>query len=331
MLPFYHPTTTLLLDDDGSFLESFRYRYCRSMRCEALTSPERALALLVADDSRFNRLTRASSPPAFELSGIEHEQGEAVVTIDLSWVDRLAEDPARFQAISVAIVDFAMPSMDGVEFCRRIKSHSCCKLLLTGKAGDHTAVQAFNEGLIDTFLVKQDAKLSERLPLELRKLSERYFSRLSASLAPLTVRGPGRFLSDAVFSETLQKHALWEGVSEYYLMLDPPGFRIVRGTGSATRLLVYDFDMMRAQLETAIAEEAPQGLVEQIERRKSLLHFPTPGGFYTREYASHWTAYTSPAVRIDGQEPWWVAEAPLYTMNGRPSVSSRNDDPRINQ
>ena len=220
--------------------------------------------------------------------------------------------------------------MSGVEFFRRIRSSPCGKLLLTGKAGDDTAVQAFNEGLIDTFLVKQDARLSERLPDELQKLSERYFTRLSAALDPLTKRGAGRFLSDASFAEQLQTHPVWHGVSEHYLMLDPPGLRLETSRGGA-RLLVYDQETMRAQLEAAIAENAPAALVEQLAAKQSLLHFPTPGGFFTGEYASRWASYTSTAVRIEGQEPWWVAKIPMPIMNGHTGALPETRLPGVNQ
>ena len=52
----------------------------------------------------------------------------------------------------VAVMDVAMPELNGMEFCRRITDPSIRKIVLTGKADEHVAVKSFNEGLIDRFI-----------------------------------------------------------------------------------------------------------------------------------------------------------------------------------
>ena len=63
-----------------------------------------------------------------------------------------------------------MPKMTGVEFCRAIRGLPVKTILLTGKASLETAISAFNEGVIDCFLQKQDSNVSTALRREIKRL-----------------------------------------------------------------------------------------------------------------------------------------------------------------
>ena len=63
----------------------------------------------------------------------------------------------RFGETSVVVVDFAMPQMNGEEFCRKLgqlKGNSVKIIMLTGEADEEMAVRLFNAGVIDKFLRK---------------------------------------------------------------------------------------------------------------------------------------------------------------------------------
>jgi CheY-like chemotaxis protein len=317
MLPLCFPTTVLMVDDDVTLLESFSYRYSSNFRTLTTSSPEMALQMLTADEARLRNLTQPQHSMALEYHEVESESSEALVAIDTSWIRRLYESPERAETISLIIVDYAMPSMTGVDLCRKIQHLMCRKLMLTGRAGDDTAVSAFNESLIDGFLVKHDPQLPRRLPQEVHRLNELYFERLCSPLAPLASQGATRFLGDKSFTEALKSHEYWSNVNEHYLNLDPPGFVVASPSSDVSLVLVYDEETMRAQLEAAQEEAAPAELLANLQRFESCLHFPTPNGFYTRDYAQNWKDHVSPATAIAGRERWWVAVVKAERLGGR--------------
>ena len=55
----------------------------------------------------------------------------------------------------VLLVDFAMPAMTGLEVLANLPDWMGCRVMLTGQADEHLAVNAFNSGYIDQFVPKQ--------------------------------------------------------------------------------------------------------------------------------------------------------------------------------
>src|SRR6185369_10734710 len=111
--------------------------------------------------------------------GSEVRFGDRLLRLQLSELRSVIDDRSRQQRVSVAVVDYDMPKMTGVEFCRAIRDLPVKTILLTGKAGLETAISAFNEGVIDCFLQKQDANVSSALRREIKRLQEEYFEDIS--------------------------------------------------------------------------------------------------------------------------------------------------------
>ena len=52
LLPLYHPTTCLVIDDDQLFLDSFGYNYADVALCATEQRPEQAIQRLLKDTER---------------------------------------------------------------------------------------------------------------------------------------------------------------------------------------------------------------------------------------------------------------------------------------
>ncbi|MFT3741115.1 MAG: response regulator [Gammaproteobacteria bacterium] len=74
--------------------------------------------------------------------------------LNLSKIQDIHLIPDRFAQPSVVVIDYDMPKINGIDVCRMLPDISVKKIMLTGKAGNKTGVGAFNEGLIDQFIVK---------------------------------------------------------------------------------------------------------------------------------------------------------------------------------
>lgn len=302
MNPIHHPTTILFVDDDPLFLESVEYTYGDRFLCRTAKSPDLALDMLRAEEATRWDIGRFVAPH----TGDSSPSGSRLFELRSSMLLDTAQSDTRFDIVSVVVVDFAMPSMSGVEFCRRIRELPAKKILLTGKTGDQTAVAAFNEQLIDVFLVKQDPEITPKLPREIERLAHSFFTDLFATFRSLTKNSDLAFLDEPVFEARFAAlHREFAGV-EYYLCSSPTRLLVVDAGGRTSSIVVYDEDAMRAQLETAEFMGAPEALLKRFRQRNAIAVFPTATGFYEPSYAASCLRYVHAAARLDGRARWWI-------------------------
>src|SRR5262249_9946622 len=74
----------------------------------------------------------------------------------LAAVHQKIYDPNRFSEISVVVIDYAMPGLNGLQICTQLRTNNSRFkiLMLTGEADEKLAVEAFNTRLIDKFMRK---------------------------------------------------------------------------------------------------------------------------------------------------------------------------------
>jgi CheY-like chemotaxis protein len=318
LLPLYHPTTCLVIDDDRLYLDSFNYNYADITLCATEHRPEHAIERLSRDAERTGlTIGEATLPPAGDGAACD-----PVVRLPASRIAAMAGDPARFSRISVAVIDFAMPGMTGVELCRRIKHLPVKKVLLTGKTGDSTAVAAFNEGLIDLFLVKHDPDLPSKLKRIIVEMQHGYFKALAAPLAPIAKLEDTAFLDDPGIVNWYHEFSAHVGAVEHYLLPSPPGLMLVDEAGKVTIAWICSPDRMRAQFEIATEEGAPGELLTMLRSGSVVLACPTPTGFYERKHAVDWQQYVLPCEDIAGKALWKVAIQQDPALS-RPALSLR--------
>jgi CheY-like chemotaxis protein len=307
MLPYDHPTTCLAIDDDKLFLESFSHRYGDDILCATESNPRAAIERLRAQSASLATAGAAVHSPIAPTPGGLNEEGELIFRVETNSIVQIARRLERFSHISVVVVDYAMPAMTGIEFCRAIKDFPVRKILLTGKAGDTTAVAAFNEGLIDFFLVKQDAALSEKLPAEIRRAQQAYFAGHTAGLAPIIQTPEAAFLRDAEVMTWLAAVAKKAGAVEHYLLTTTPGVMFADLAGKTAMAYVFGQDRMRAQLEIAEHEGAPAELIALLEGGDTLLVCPSRSGYYEPKFAASWSRYAFDATSLGEHGEWRVA------------------------
>ncbi len=306
MLPYSHPTSVVLVDDDASFLQSFKFYFGDSFNCRSFQRPGEALAMIDAIPPQ------AWQPPCYlsaahgAIDPVDFEPGDAVLQLKTAQLSALFTNPARFALPTVAVVDFAMPGMSGIEFLKRIQTLPLRRLMLTGRADERTAIDAFNAGIIDGFFMKHEPELAAVLTRKIEQLQVEFFTRQTATLkSVLALAAPfaGDALIDAAFAAVCEQHQL----VEHCVLTEPPGVLGLKSDGTPVFMLVVDDDTLRAAIEIATEEEAPLELIELLRRGDQLSQFPTPNGFYSRSMASNWRNYIWPCTRIDGQRPWSTA------------------------
>lgn len=161
-----------------------------------------------------------------------------------------------------------MPEMDGISFCKELKKIPIKKILLTAQNDHKLATKAFNEGLIDYFLIKDEGVANNLLPI-IKKMQNGFFSSLPCNLL-LDILP---FIDKDSMIDFYQKILSDFKVAEFYL-LDRCGsmLMITRDNKILTLVITTDEDL---DDYIAIAEDHEQEDIADILRsKKKLIYFP---------------------------------------------------------
>ncbi len=212
---FYYPSSWLWIDDDKLLLD-----------CMALVySEENSIIPFQKGESCLNFLQQYKSPLSLKNFLTSNMQDisygflkHTPVDFDITMLARLADDPNRFNEISVMVIDYEMPDMNGFAFAQATQHLPIQKILLTGKAEHSDAISGFNTNLIHRFVQKQWEEADEQLSIYLKELSIQYFQKISSPLLSYLEVETTLPLSDPIFINFFENYCEKNGIKEYYLI-----------------------------------------------------------------------------------------------------------------
>ena len=301
VLPYYHPTRVVFVDDNESFLRSF-----------PLQLPE-DLAWLTFTSAR-ECLDHVNSRPAGSLEDVclsLHQRSAAgendLLRMDLTLIEHEISNPERFSNISVIVADYDMPEMSGLEFLGSLEDSRIKKILLTGVADEKVAVQAFNEGLIDRFFQKNTPDIMKRLNATIVDMQRAYFRETSRVIqSALAMKSPD-FFHDPAFVAIFEAIAHKHDIVEYYYVEPPRGILMVSDEGDLYRLVIFSEQDLENEIFRLRRNNAPREVLERITDGSHL-----PCLWTALEHAPEiedldWTSCLYPARRIRGNREWRYA------------------------
>lgn len=303
--PFYFPTTVAFVDNSRDFLENLSLKLDTGLAYYLYDSPVDALVELNGVYRQEFLVERFFS--LFQYSE-EMPLSHHVIDLNLDKIVREVHNERRFEQVSVVVVDYDMPEIDGLEFCRNIKNPAMKKVLLTGKADEKVAVQAFNQGIIDRFILKQDENVIPVLRRAIADLQREYFQDLGRMLMDALALGSHSFLRDPVFSDVFRQLCTKLNIVEFYLSGVPEGMLLLDANGKAYFLIVSTEEGMVSHYEIAYDQAAPQELLDALSSNKVVPYFWQAGWGW--EYSSEcrdWRSYLHPATEVLGREWYYYA------------------------
>jgi len=285
---FYYPTTTVIIDDDKEFLDNLNLslNLQDDKLVKTFLDPKQALSYLESQNSIYKNYQNYLEV----INGIETDSDDKdkISKINFNNIWTLPYDEKRYSEVSVIVVDYFMPQMNGIDFFKKIKNILAKKILLTGNADYKLAVSAFNDGLIDKFIIKEEG-IEENLFESINTFKKRYFQEFSETLLHVFDKGikkAPQYTSIAFIWRTKNK------ISEYY-QYDGDGSCLgVDSTGSIHWLLICSEKDMHDYI--SIAEDSEEGslIANELKLKTKLLFF-----FSDEEKllpVQAWTKYTFP-------------------------------------
>lgn len=168
--PFcYHPTTVVSLDDDLDLLKmlGMLLGVGGDNRIKFFYRPAEAMEFLEEN---------ARLPLSERLSFVDENVFDKTnVKIKVEMLHEMIYDENRINEISTLIVDYYMPNMDGLTFCRHFDHTEYRKIMLTGEADEALAVSAFNTGTIQRFVMKSELNLFDKILTLVKNMRWDYF------------------------------------------------------------------------------------------------------------------------------------------------------------
>lgn len=186
---FYYPTTTIIIDDNKEFLRSISLslNLQGNKLVKTFSDPKQALSYFKNQNNIYKNYQNYLEV----IEGIELDSNDRdrISKINFNSIYTLPYDEKRYDEVSVIIADYLMPQMNGIDFFKKVENIPARKILMTGNADYKLAVNAFNEGLIDRFIVKDEDRIEKKLFKSTSIFKKRYFQEFSEVLLRVFDKG----------------------------------------------------------------------------------------------------------------------------------------------
>jgi CheY-like chemotaxis protein len=261
------PSKVVIVDDNIEFIKSLQmFSSQRGLQFVAFTDPRKALPYL----QKYNYCQ-------FVDKYLTPEDGAEMffkkVNIDLSLLYQEIYNPKRFDEISLLIVDYAMPGINGQEFCNKVMNLPIKKLLLTGEASYEKAVTMFNSGTIHKFIRKDEDP--DLLFESINYLRNKYFQTITQDLLfTLQNRGNSSIFSDELFIRFFKSLCKEKGFVEYYLADNDGSYLLADKVGTLKLLIVKSEEEMKVLYELAEGDlDTTHQLLNALRKREKIAFF----------------------------------------------------------
>lgn len=242
-----HPGSVVFVDDDENFLEVMK----------TIFPPEWNI-IVFANAGDFveymqSKMAVSKEIDAYQLRAIERLKKGGAVALEVArfW----NSFPERYSLPQVVIVDYHMPSLNGLDALEMIKEWDGQKILLTGVADESLICRAFNERRIDFFIAKQNARIMQQIASTLKlMLNDCGTSDLKWDIWNLSLRSE----QNLIIQEPEIATALFEFVGDNCE-------HVVIGEPFGVMALGYDGGVRWLQLETTATLDAAADLALEMK------------------------------------------------------------------
>jgi CheY-like chemotaxis protein len=224
-------------------------------------------------------------------------------------------NPNRFNEISCIVIDYDMPGMDGLELCRKIKNPYIKKILLTGAADENLAIDAFNQGLINTYIRKHEPGVYDLLNNHIYSGQQSYFRALTTPPLDIIFKKWATAIFDPKFTIFFKNFIKEKKIVEYYLIDLMGSFLCIAADGTLNVLFMFNDEALDQNLEaieerlyytSTPAKSLPNGLLEDLKMKNKALCFPFTGD-NMHPHPSEWAEFVYSLQMINGQQPYYIA------------------------
>ncbi|MBA2711555.1 MAG: response regulator, partial [Tatlockia sp.] len=258
---FQFNSKIILVDDNESFLNNLSFELGNNYAIDTYNDPQKALDALISNyESNVVSITQNF------LVEVENED-DVYYSVDFPKISRLSENGNKKDTISVVIVDYSMPLINGIEFCQKIAHLPVLKIMLTGYADFRIAVDAFNQGIIDRFLVKDTEFMLEEIIGEVNAMQGLFFEKLSYPLLTCFSAKKETLVRSIEFTDHFERVIKELNAKEFYLLNPLGSYLLIKQNGSKFYFIVLLESHLEEFIDLAKDMSADPELINKMIKR----------------------------------------------------------------
>lgn len=177
----------------------------------------------------------------------------------------------RFSLTHVCVVDYSMPAKNGLQFLTEIESWKGSRILLTGRADEQIAVQAFNGGLIEKYIPKQTPELRLRLVEAIHGMFQKSAERHQQTWLPTLSQTQQSLIGDPLIARRLGELANMQGWVEHFVIGAPFGVLSLDFEGTIRWLQLEPTENLHELAELAESQGWDDETVQEIKAGEKLI------------------------------------------------------------
>jgi len=299
---FYYPSTWIYVDDDKNLLNTMKMVLSEINSIKLFQSSVDCLKYIESYEQPSVNFSFLKSITDDEKYGVLNH---TPIDFDVTGIPKLVDNKNRYNEISVVIIDYNMPEIDGFSLAKKIHGFSAKKLLLTGKVETNQAIKAFNDHLIQSYVKKFDDCMEEKLIAYLKKLTYEYFQTLTSPLLSYLEVDHKLPQSDPVFINFFKRFCEENSIVEYYLIDKQGSVLLINEKGESFCLVMQSDKAINSWLSFYTSEiTIPDNALTAIQARK-MMPFLGIGKDLWQSYNIAWDKQLYPSNILEGREEYF--------------------------
>jgi CheY-like chemotaxis protein len=304
---FYYPSKLVYVDDNRNLLDAMSLVLSKNNPIETFQSAVDCLHYIENHNQPSARYSFLKSVMDDENYGVLNH---TPIDFDVTELVKLINNENRYNEISVVIIDYNMPEMDGITLAEKIRDFPAKKLLLTGMAESNQVVNAFNEGLIQNYVRKFEDCMEDKLIVYLQKLTSEYFELLTAPLLSCLEIDNKLPQSDPIFIGFFKQFCIENDIIEYYLIDKQGSLLLVDKKNNSSYLVIQSEKNFNSWISFYVSEnKIPHNILDSI-KLKRWLPFLGIGKDLWQSHDIDWEKHLYPANILEGRERyfWFIVK-----------------------